>query len=124
MSADFYRSPGWDGRVCHSRHLLGNADRYGQAQNDVIPTVPIAQYSFTIGLVGALFGLILTPYFTTRPVRAIRRVLLTVTAQTLASGLTGLIVGLIIAALLTFPLSLLPDPFGKILPFVGVVLFS
>jgi len=77
-----------------------------------------------LGLGGALVGLILTPYFTTRPVRAIRRVLLTVTAQTLASGLTGLIVGLIIAALLTFPLSLLPDPFGKILPFVGVVLFS
>jgi uncharacterized protein YacL len=77
-----------------------------------------------LGLAGALVGLILTPYFTTRPVRAIRRVLLTVTAQTLASGLTGLIVGLIIAALLTFPLSLLPDPFGKILPFVGVVLFS
>lgn len=77
-----------------------------------------------LGLLGALIGLILTPYFTTRPVRAIRRVLLTVTAQTLASGLTGLIVGLIIAALLTFPLSLLPDPFGKLLPFVGVVLFS
>ena len=77
-----------------------------------------------LGLLGALVGLILTPYMTTRPVRAIRRVLLTASAQSLASGLTGLIVGLIIAALLTFPLSLLPDPFGKILPFVGVVLFS
>jgi uncharacterized protein YacL len=77
-----------------------------------------------LGLLGALVGLILTPYMTTRPVRAIRRVLLTASAQSLASGLTGLIVGLIIAALLTFPLSLLPNPFGKILPFVGVVLFS
>jgi uncharacterized protein YacL len=77
-----------------------------------------------LGLLGALVGLILTPYLTTRPVRAIRRILLTISTQTLASGLTGLIVGLIIAALLTFPLSLLPDPFGKILPFVGVVLFS
>jgi len=77
-----------------------------------------------LGLLGALVGLILTPYMTTRPVRAIRRVLLTASAESLASGLTGLIVGLIIAALLTFPLSLLPDPFGKILPFVGVVLFS
>jgi uncharacterized protein YacL len=36
----------------------------------------------------------------------------------------GLIVGLIIAALLTFPLSLLPDPFGKVLPFAGVLIFS
>jgi uncharacterized protein YacL len=79
---------------------------------------------FLFCLVGILFGLILTPYFTTRPVRFIRRTLLSVSTQTLASGLTGLVVGLIIAALLTFPMSLLPDPFGKVLPFVGVVLFG
>jgi uncharacterized protein YacL len=77
-----------------------------------------------LGLVGMLFGLILTPYFTTRPIRKIRRTLLSVSTQTLASGLTGLVVGLIIAALLTFPLSLLPAPFGKILPFVGVLVFG
>jgi uncharacterized protein YacL len=77
-----------------------------------------------LGLVGMLFGLIMTPYFTTRPLRVIRRTLLSVSTQTLASGLTGLVVGLIIAALLTFPLSLLPTPFGKILPFVGVLVFG
>src|SRR4030066_2050194 len=77
-----------------------------------------------LGLVGMLAGLILTPYFTSRPVRTIRRTLLSVSSNTLASGLTGLVVGLIIAALLTFPLSLLPAPFGKILPFVGVLLFG
>jgi uncharacterized protein YacL len=92
--------------------------------NDVIPTVPIAQYSFTIGLVGALFGLILTPYFTTRPVRALRALLSRVSAQTLTAALFGLIAGLLIAALLAFPLSLLPSPFGSILPFVGAVLFA
>ncbi len=79
---------------------------------------------FLFCLVGIMFGLILTPYFTTRPLRAIRRTLLSVSTQTLASGLTGLVVGLIIAALLTFPLSLLPDPVGKVLPFVGVLLFG
>src|SRR4030043_101083 len=79
---------------------------------------------FLFCLVGILFGLILTPYFTTRPMRIIRRTLLSVSTQTLASGLTGMVVGLIIAALLTFPLSLLPNPFGKILPFVAVVLFG
>jgi len=77
-----------------------------------------------VALVGMLFGLILTPYFTTRPLRTIRRTLLSVSTQTLTSGLTGLVVGLIIAALLTFPLSLLPYPLGKILPFVGVLLFA
>ena len=77
-----------------------------------------------LGLVGALFGLILTPYLTTRPFRWVRRGLFGLSTRTLVAGLTGLIVGLIIAALLTFPLSLLPDPFGKILPFVGVLLFG
>lgn len=77
-----------------------------------------------VALVGMLFGLIVTPYFTTRPIRAIRRTLLSVSTQTLTSGLTGLVVGLIIAALLTFPLSLLPYPLGKILPFVGVLVFG
>jgi uncharacterized protein YacL len=79
---------------------------------------------FLFCLVGILFGLIMTPYFTTRPIRWIRRGLLSVSTQTLASGLTGLVVGLIIAALLTFPLSLLPSPFGKVLPFVAVLLFG
>ena len=40
------------------------------------------------------------------------------------SGLIGLIIGLITAALLSYPLSLLPQPFGGILPFVGVLLFG
>ena len=79
---------------------------------------------FLFCMVGILFGLILTPYFTTRPIRIIRRTLLSVSSQTLASGLTGLVVGLVIAALLTFPLSLLPAPLGKVLPFVAVLLFG
>ncbi len=84
----------------------------------------VEQYAVTFGLVGALVGLILTPYFTTRPVRAIRSFLLKVSAQTLFSGLIGLIAGLIIAVLLAFPLSRLPTPFGETFPFLGVVLFG
>ena len=45
-------------------------------------------------------------------------------AETLFSALIGLITGLLTAALLAFPLSLLPAPFGKILPFLGVLLFG
>jgi uncharacterized protein YacL len=45
-------------------------------------------------------------------------------AESLFAGLTGLVVGLLIAALLGFPLSLLPKPFGEVLPFVGVLIFS
>jgi uncharacterized protein YacL len=81
-------------------------------------------YTVIFTLVGALFGLILTPYLTTRPIRALRALLARVSAETLFSGLIGLIVGLLTAALLSFPLSLLPNPFGKVLPFIGVLLFG
>ncbi len=81
-------------------------------------------YAVLLGLVGALMGLVLTPFLTTRPARALRAVLARVSAQTLVSGLVGLMAGLIVAALLAFPLSLLPEPFRSILPFFGVLLFS
>jgi uncharacterized protein YacL len=82
------------------------------------------RYSLIIGLIAALAGLVLTPYFTTRPARVIRGKLSRLSAETLFAGLTGLVVGLLTAALLAFPLSLLPQPLGQILPFVGVLAFS
>ncbi|MCC7118668.1 MAG: TRAM domain-containing protein [Anaerolineales bacterium] len=80
--------------------------------------------TLTFALVGALAGLILTPYFTTRPAKALRSLLGRLAAESLFAGLAGLVVGLLIAALLAFPLSLLPQPFSQILPFIGVIIFS
>jgi len=77
-----------------------------------------------LALLGALVGLVLTPFFTTRPARYLVSILGKLSAQTLASGLVGMLSGLLIAALLAFPLSLLPRPFGEILPFVGVIIFA
>lgn len=87
-------------------------------------TFSVEEYAFTLGLVGALIGLILTPFITIRPMRAIRSLLTRVSAQTLFAALFGLIAGLIIAVLLAFPLSRLPSPFGEILPFIGVIFFG
>ncbi|HLO27714.1 MAG TPA: PIN domain-containing protein [Anaerolineales bacterium] len=81
-------------------------------------------YRTVFGLIGVLAGLVLTPYVTTRPSRAIRRALGRMSAETLFAGLVGLMVGLLTAALLAFPFSLLPAPFGQILPFIGVIAFS
>jgi uncharacterized protein YacL len=81
-------------------------------------------YAVVLGLVGALIGLVLTPFVTTRPARSLIKVFSRVSAQTLAAGLMGLVSGLIIAALLAFPLSLLPEPFRQILPFIGAVVFG
>jgi len=81
-------------------------------------------YSMAVGLIGVLFGLVLTPYLTTRPMRALRVMLAKQSTETLTSGLVGLVAGLLIAALLAFPISLLPKPFGQILPFFGVLVFG
>jgi uncharacterized protein YacL len=81
-------------------------------------------YTIIFTLIGALFGIVLTPYFTTRPIRRLRTILARLSAETLFSALIGLIAGLLTAALLAFPLSLLPSPLGKVLPFLGVLLFG
>jgi len=75
-------------------------------------------------LVGALVGLVATPFLTTRPARALRARIGQIPAASLVSAMVGLIIGLIIAALLSLPLSKLPGPFGQFLPFAGVLLFS
>ncbi len=101
--------------------ILGAYAGAGLAQYD-----PVRQPFFVgmLTVVGALFGLMMTPYLTTRPIRALRALLGRLAAETLFASLIGLIVGLLAAALLAFPLSLLPDPLGNILPFVGVLLFA
>lgn len=96
---------------------------YLGAQLGRLSNLPEDYYAAVIGLVGAMMGLALTPLFTTHPMKALRSKLTQVPGQTLISGLIGLVVGLIIAALLAFPLSLLPSPFGELLPFVGVLVF-
>jgi uncharacterized protein YacL len=78
-------------------------------------------YIAVMGLVGFLIGLILTPYITTRPVRYIRQNLITMPPERLLAILVGIFAGLIGAALLSLPLSLLPTPFREILPIATAV---
>jgi len=104
--------------------VLGIAGGYWG--HDIARTIPEDLVGYTLGfaLLGALSGLLFTPYITTRPARAMRSLLGRLAAESLFAGLTGLVVGLLVAALLGFPLSLLPKPFGEVLPFVGVLIFS
>jgi uncharacterized protein YacL len=82
------------------------------------------QYAAIFMLVGALIGLVLTPYLTVRPVAELRRRVRQTPAQQLLAAILGLTVGLIVAALISFPLSLLPPPFSQVLPFVAAVFFG
>jgi len=85
-------------------------------------------WAVVFGMVGALLGLVVTPFLTTRPMNAIRSKLSTISLRTMVAGLFGLIiglvVGLVVGALIAFPLSLLPKPFGELLPFIAAILIG
>lgn len=107
--------------------VLGVGGGYwGYELSKITPEDPVAAIRNVtlMTMVGALVGIILTPYVTTRPAKALKSLLGRLAAESLFAGMTGLVVGLLVAALLAFPLSLLPKPFGEILPFIGVLLFS
>lgn len=76
------------------------------------------------GVVGGLIGFVIAPYLTTIPAHGLRVLLTKLSTQTLVAALVGLVAGLLVAALLAFPLSFLPSPFGDILPFIGVLVFG
>ena len=72
--------------------------------------------AFWAGTVGALFGLIMTPWITVRPVRAIRRSINEWPVERLMMSIIGLLIGLLIALLAAYPLSLLDPPLGTYIP--------
>lgn len=94
--------------------------------------LPSEATGLIFSLVGTLFGLIITPYITTRPARIARRFLLSAPTESVVMAFLGLVLGLIPAALLAYPLSLLPEPFGPLVPtiiaamtgYLGMSLFA
>jgi uncharacterized protein YacL len=88
--------------------------------------------SLIFGLVGSLVGLVLTPWITTRPARALNRSIEEVPIEMLFMALMGALVGLGIALLVAYPLSLLPPPLNQLLPpaisvlagYLGISIFS
>ncbi|MEA4812484.1 MAG: TRAM domain-containing protein [Anaerolineaceae bacterium] len=72
----------------------------------------------------AFFGFLIAPSISIKPFNLLVRQFKKESPQTLLAGIIGLVVGLIVAALFAYPLSLLPDVFGRVLPFVGVLLFG
>lgn len=86
--------------------------------------IPIIVYQIVTALVVGFLGFLIAPWISIKPITAIRKRLSNVSAQALFYGFIGLIFGLVAAALLAYPISLLPAPLGSILPFVGVLLFG
>lgn len=81
----------------------------------------LAGYVAIFALLGFLIGLILTPYFTNRPMRRVRDSLVSMPVERLVAIIGGIFLGLIAASLLTLPLSTLPPPFRQILPLTAAI---
>lgn len=83
------------------------------------------------GLVGALVGLILTPWLTVRPIQAVNQSIRELPIEIFFIALLGGFLGLVIGLLMAYPLSFLPVPFSEILPpaasltggYLGITLF-
>ncbi len=75
-------------------------------------------------VLGALLGFWVTPWMTTRPFRRLREVIQHLPAHLLVPAILGLAVGLIFGVITAYPISLLPSPFGEVLPFVVAAVFG
>ena len=98
--------------------------RGGVALGDALESSGYIPWGLALTLVGVVLGLGATPYFTTRPVRWGLRWLGEIPASTLIAGSAGLIVGLIVAVLLSVPLTRIPGATAVWLPISLSVLLA
>ena len=89
-----------------------------------MPVSGILPYAIGAAVIFGVIGFLVMPYITLYPINAFRISLSKVSVPTLLSALAGLVIGLVIAALIAYPISLLPDPLSSVLPFVVAVLFG
>jgi uncharacterized protein YacL len=84
--------------------------------------LPELGVSFIFSLVGILFGLILTPWITVRPLRWLSRLVKEMPVEVMFTTLFGLLLGLLVALLAAYPLSLMDEPFGTLFPLLVLLL--
>src|SRR5690554_6514671 len=77
--------------------------------------LPIQATAFIFALVGVLFGLIITPWVTIRPIRFLSKTVNELSIDVLFMALIGLILGLLVGLIAAYPLSLLEGVPGRIL---------
>jgi uncharacterized protein YacL len=88
---------------------------------------PINDYVIAhVGMMSALalLGALLFPVFFGHPLMELYQRIIALSASQIIAGFIGLSAGLLLAALLAFPLARLPEPFGPVLPFLVAVGFG
>ena len=89
-----------------------------------LTTLSVEQTSLICFGLGALTGLIATPWITIIPLRRWRRAASEVTVPQFMVSIVGGLVGLTAGLMLAFPLSLLDDPLGKLAPAIVSIIFG
>jgi len=93
--------------------------------------LPADASAVIVGLVGALVGLILTPWITIRPIQATNKAIREMPISVFFVAMVGAFIGLAIGLMLAYPFSLLPSPLDNIMPpaismacgYIGVTVF-
>ncbi|MBI5957108.1 MAG: PIN domain nuclease [Chloroflexi bacterium] len=86
--------------------------------------LPPEATGLSFSLMGALVGLIITPWITTYPAQNVRRIIIHMPAENLVTSMFGLVLGMAAAAMFAWPLSLLPAPFGEFIPTLGAIVIT
>ncbi|MBV8694288.1 MAG: PIN domain nuclease [Chloroflexi bacterium] len=88
-------------------------------------TTPL-RFEWTIGIIiaSSIIAFFITPYVTIVPYIWVRDKIRGAAISDLLWAAIGLMVGLVISALLAIPLANLPEIWGRVLPFVGALLFG
>lgn len=90
----------------------------------VFPDANAARLTIALSLSFAALGLLAAPWITTKPFERIRFEIRRMSASRLLAIAFGLTIGLAISALLSAPLSKLPQPFSQILPITASIIFG
>ena len=77
-----------------------------------------------LSLLIGIIGFLLSSFLFTRPVNLLLERIRESSGPQLAANVLGFFVGLVIAALLSIPFALLPDPLRQVLPLLSVITFS
>ena len=90
----------------------------------LFPDANSDQLSIALSLSFSLLGLLAAPWLTIRPYNRIRYEIRRMQASRLIEAVVGLTIGLAISALLSAPLSKLPQPLNQFLPLAVSLLFG
>ncbi len=82
------------------------------------------RFVLILSVAGAALGATIAPYFTTVPFNWARKRVKLLPAVDLIAGSIGMVAGLIVAALLSLPISRLPGLLGQVFPFLGAIIFG